>query len=351
MIGILERARQRFGGWAMTALLASVALSLVAATTAPAAAQQVCAPAVQGGGLQTYPLLAGQTIDAGTVSVAVSGSNVLVTYATSGGWQLSAAHLWTGNQISDLPQTKTGNPIPGKFTYVSGDITGKTTYTFTIPLSILSFSCPSEAVSYYMAAHAAVRKTKADGTYQTETGWSQGSPITSRGNWATFSTFTLTCECTTPPGLVVACDTAFAKGTPSISFLDLGFERWGWTNGPLGTGSYSMDIWAGAAQSDTTKGTHVGTLSVLYDDTYDAAVVTYQMSPGFWMEETHLYVGSDRLPKFKQGNKFVETVAPGQYPYIHDDLEGVTRDSYAVSPLSGFIYVVAHAVVCHWQQQ
>ena len=44
-----------------------------------------------------------------------------------------------------------------------------------------------------------------------------------------------------------ATETAFAYSeTYSDCFLNYGFNRWGWTNGPLTEGSYSFDIYAGA---------------------------------------------------------------------------------------------------------
>ena len=57
--------------------------------------------------------------------------------------------------------------------------------------------------------------------------------------------------------------------------------------------------------------------------------------------ETHLYVGSE--PLATDGNENY-TVAPGQYPTIHDELANVSSDSYTVT-VSGDIYVVAHATV------
>jgi len=61
------------------------------------------------------------------------------------------------------------------------------------------------------------------------------------------------------------------------------------------------------------------------------------------MDATHLYVGTEHLPRKKNGDF---TTAPGQYPYKHDPLNDVTTDTYTVTGLSGEIYVVAHAVVC-----
>ena len=55
-----------------------------------------------------------------------------------------------------------------------------------------------------------------------------------------------------------------------------------------------------------------------------------------------MYVGNEILPR----NNSEFTVAPGQYPDIHGDLDGTTTDEYSIENLSGTIYVVAHAVVC-----
>jgi hypothetical protein len=333
----------KFGKSKSTGVLVAALCALAMVLGAGMASAQ-CVKTADGSGL--FTLYAGQSIPVGSVVVATSGGNLVVTYSTTGGWELTEAHLWIGNTLGDMPQTKTGNPIPGKFPYNSGDLGGLTSYTFSVPLSnpAISFSCPSPDVIYFFAAHAAVRKQLDDGTYQTETGWSEGSPLTSKGNWATFSTFTLSCDCGDLGGGKV-CETAFAfNSSAATCFNELNFERWGWTNGPLTAGSYEMDIYAGAAQCDTSKGILVGTLSVVYDGT--TAVVTYNLEPGFGLEETHLYVGNEMLPKFKQGKNFVQTVSPGQYPYIHETLEGADSDTYTVS-ISGPIYVIAHAVVCY----
>ena len=138
----------------------------------------------------------------------------------------------------------------------------------------------------------------------------------------------------------VSCETAYGFG--DTCFLDLGFSRWGWTIGTLEaqTDTFTFDIYAGAAQCDTSKGTLVGNLTVTYDGS--TAVVTYTMNSGYTMSETQLYVGNDNLPS----DNGSPTVAPGQYGNIHDDLDEVSTDSYTISGLSGPIYVVAHATVC-----
>ena len=306
-----------------------------------------CVVTSDGSGTQCFPLLAGQTIDAGTVCLSIDAGALNVTYSTTGGWELTEAHLWVGQTLDDLPQTKTGNPIPGKFPYNSGDITGLTSFTFSIPLTnpLINFSCPSDDVTFLLAAHAALRKPNGDGTFQTETGWSDGSPITTKGNWATFSTFTLSCDCGGGEA-VTACETAFAFGGASARCFELdGFNRWGWTNGPLNQGTYTFDLYAGAGQCDLSKGTLVGSVTINYTGT--TVTVTYTMTNGWWATETHVYVGTAKYPQFKQGKQMVDTVAPGQYPYIHGELDDVTTDTYNLGPFSGPIQVIAHAGVCH----
>lgn len=80
-------------------------------------------------GNSSWTLFAGQAIDSGTVSAEVVGSNLEVLYTTTNGWELTEAHLWVGSTKADMPQTRKGSPIPGRFPYNSGDITGVTSHT------------------------------------------------------------------------------------------------------------------------------------------------------------------------------------------------------------------------------
>ncbi len=141
------------------------------------------------------------------------------------------------------------------------------------------------------------------------------------------------------------CETLFAFGSdnPSTCFMDNGSSRWGWTIGPLEGGYYTFELYAGAGQCETVKGTSVGTLSVDFDADTGIAEVVYTMADGFVLNETHLYVGSDPYPLDNNGNP---TVSPGQFPNKNDELNEASGDSYTVSDLSGPIYVIAHGVVC-----
>ncbi len=154
------------------------------------------------------------------------GDALRITYATRDGWELTEAQLWVGSRIGELPQTTSWNPTPGKFPHKAA-FGGATTHTFSIPLSSpeLNFSCPGDDSIYCVAAHAALRKRVG----QTETGWSEGSRLTAKGNWATFSTVTLTCLCSVENAFPAgpSCNTAFAyDANANASFLDYGFSRW-----------------------------------------------------------------------------------------------------------------------------
>jgi len=123
-------------------------------------------------------------------------------------------------------------------------------------------------------------------------------------------------------------ETAYAKGDNAICFIPT-FSNWGWTN-PIKPGEYTWDLWAGAAQCDTSKGMLVGSVDVDYDDD-GTLTVEFEVDDDYILIETHVYAGEDKFPQQQRGRRTVDTVAPGQY-YIEDDL-------------SGEIYVIAHAVV------
>ena len=125
------------------------------------------------------------------------------------------------------------------------------------------------------------------------------------------------------------CETAFARGdNGDTCFIGNGFNRWGWTIGPLAEGDYSYEIYAGAGQCDIDKGALAGTVDVSYSG--GEVSVTYNIDPAYSVEETHTYAGNDMFPV---GNNGKATVAPGQYT--------------VGTNLSGEIYVIAHAVVCN----
>ncbi len=309
-------------------------------------------------GVRSDIIYAGQHIPVGTVTTEIVGTDLVVTYATTDGWELVETQLWVGTDLTEMPQNKKGSPKIGNFPYKS-TFFAATTHSVSIPLDALGFTCPSDATDYIIAAHSSVQLVDGEGVItQTETGWSEGSLFVEKGMWGTYSTITFTCE-----NLLVdsksasVCETAFAYsgGTNAIdedmthSFLDITEEdatlnRWGWSNGTITEGVYEWDIYAGAGQSDISKGVLVGTLVVDYNGS--TAQVTYNIDAPYYMDENHLYVGNDILPRDTNGQY---TVAPGMYPSIHD-LADTSVDTHIVYDVSGDVHVVAHATVCGFSE-
>jgi len=347
--------RHSISNWLAVAVTATVASACSEGSTSPELAGPDLALTVDNAntaGAYCTDLLAGQTTDAGDVCVSVDGSSLNVTYSTTDGWELTEAHLFVGESQEDMPQTRKGNPKIGNFPYNSGDITGATTHTFSVDLTQLGFDASltaCEVRDLFLAAHGAVRKDKGDGTYQTETGWGNGTPLVDRGSWATG--FYVSIGCTGDDPKEGDTETAFAFGGAALAtcFIgadfdgdgtDDGFNRWGWSNGALGEGDYSFDVYAGAGKCDLAKGTLVGTFSLSYAS--GTATATFDVVAPYYLTETHLYVGAEPLARDVNGDY---TVAPGQYPTIHGDLDNVSTDTYTITGLSGSVYVVAHATV------
>jgi hypothetical protein len=123
-------------------------------------------------------LMAGQTMNAGTVSVTNDANYYYVTYTTANGWVLTQTHLYVGS-CATIPVNNPGNPIPGQFPYNSTH-SYTTTYTYQVPISVIGAgNCGC------IAAHAVVVKLNSSGGVASQqTGWGNGTPINpGSGNW------------------------------------------------------------------------------------------------------------------------------------------------------------------------
>ncbi|NVM57462.1 MAG: hypothetical protein HWN51_05020 [Desulfobacterales bacterium] len=93
-------------------------------------------------------------IPVGQVTVAVSDSSLIVTFTTTGDWEMTETHLYVG----DIPPDKLA---PGKFPFKHEDLGGVTSDEYVIPLA--------QGGILYIAAHAVVETD--DGCWQEETAW------------------------------------------------------------------------------------------------------------------------------------------------------------------------------------
>lgn len=135
------------------------------------------------------------------------------------------------------------------------------------------------------------------------------------------------------------CETAYAKGEAGICFLTLSpiaGNNWGWTNliTPGYTGQWPM--YAGAGQCDISKGTLVGHVDVSYIG--GTITVDYVLDSGFNLDETHVWIGADKLP-VKKG---IYQTAPGKFNY-----NGL--DPVVLTGQTGNKYVAVHAGVCWYE--
>ena len=265
-----------------------------------------------------------QTVTPGTVTVGNDETMLYVTFETSGDWNFTSTILYVGPADS-VPGTinpdGTGDFPIWQFPYKVWHGPGIQEYTFIIDLNDLD-SC------FIVVAYSNIKNVSTGEEYIV---WGK-SNLKNLGFY--FEYCIQECE---PPSY--DCETAYAYGDDlATCFIDIpgvNSNNWGWSNGPISDpSSYSWDIYAGAGQCDISKGTLVGTLDVDYSG--GTVTVTYNIDADFTLEETHLFVGDEMLPR-KHNNKF--TTAPGQFPYSGES-------SFTIDGLSGDIYVVAHSVVC-----
>ena len=129
-------------------------------------------------------LVAGQNIVVGTVTVSNDAENLYVIYKTDDEWKITETHLAVADSLEGIPQTKKGNPIPGKFPYSSNHDPAVTECTYTIPLENLG-------AELCIAAHAKVEKQIDGVIIQEETAWGYGDDFDG-ANWATYFNYTVT---------------------------------------------------------------------------------------------------------------------------------------------------------------
>jgi len=278
---------------------------------------------------QSVTLYAGQNTAAGTVSTEVIGTDLVVTYQAAAGWQFTETHFWVGDDLTTLPKNKAGNPTLGHFPYLSGALSGASTWSVTIPLATLDASCGDTLLA---AAHAAMQQVDGSGNVlRTETGWGAGTRLVAKGSWATYFSFTV--ECPPPPPPVTpdtTCETAWALGQQTFDELDIA-TRWGWVLEV--DGFAEVPIYAAAGNNVIANGTLVGNLTVVASGS--SVTVTYEMLPGFTMGVAQLYVG----------NTLPTTAAPGQLGNIHD-LTDASSDTFTVAYSGTHVFIAAHADVC-----
>jgi len=142
----------------------------------------------------------GEGLDVGDIIVSNNATHIVVEFTTTGDWCMTETHLHIAPQgdvetpAEGIPQTKKGNPIPGKFDYSTDftdhDCTNQVKYTLSIPL-------PNDCDlgdDVVIAAHAAVQEPIleefGEPTFRYETAWGNGEDFEGK-NWAMYFTYTI----------------------------------------------------------------------------------------------------------------------------------------------------------------
>jgi len=130
----------------------------------------------------SFPLYADQDWLVGEVLVWDDGTQLCVKYQLdpvifANGWGITETHLAVGKLLSDIPQTKKDNPIPGKFHYGDDDLEGvKEDGPYCIDFEDIGedgVNCEDEV---YVAAHAVIERCVTESfTFNPELAWSRSS--------------------------------------------------------------------------------------------------------------------------------------------------------------------------------
>lgn len=140
--------------------------------------------------------IAGQTIEAGIITVRNDYDNVYVTFETKDGWLIEQTHLFIGpKEILLNPANgyvnKNGSPKNGQFPYGNAFDPLVTEWEFALPIVDLYAMyglTPEEAgdVCPIVAAHAVVKKEIEPDVWQEETAWGEGEKFVNKGNWSMY---------------------------------------------------------------------------------------------------------------------------------------------------------------------
>jgi hypothetical protein len=137
--------------------------------------------------VSSVTLFAGRTIDVGAVVIANDGERLCVTYNTTGTWFLTENHLDIALTPGEIPQTNSGNPRPGQFSYSHILTTPVQTDEHCFTLAELGYE-PGAVL--YIAAHSKVVRMENGRTVQSESAWGDGIPFPG-ANWATYMEHTI----------------------------------------------------------------------------------------------------------------------------------------------------------------
>ena len=124
------------------------------------------------------PLIAGQHIEVGSITVTNNETSIVIVYETTGEWGITETHVDVAVDYSGLHTTGSGNPQPGKFDQQTSH--PQPVMKVTHVIDDLEWSV---GMDIYIATHAVVVSQQGD-----ETAWAGDLDFPGR-NWATYFTY------------------------------------------------------------------------------------------------------------------------------------------------------------------
>ena len=127
----------------------------------------------------------------GTVEVSNNDVNLTVTFTiTADDWYLNETHVAVADALDDIPQTKKGNPRPGRFDHKMEQVPGVKTFQYNISLAdivttdgVLCIAAHAEVTNMDEVVY--VDPETGEIYYREETAWGDGEPFGGR-NWAMY---------------------------------------------------------------------------------------------------------------------------------------------------------------------
>ena len=238
----------------LSALAAMAILVAVAFVGLPTTADDICH---KGSSYETR-LMAGQTIEVGTVTVWIDSDSLHVEYEiTAEGWYITETHLALAvvdvctDCPGDIPTTKSGNPKNGQFAFSEDDgiydIAFDDSGIIDGPFEIGDCLC--------IAAHAVVEKRVGGVVVDEQTGWGEG-PGFSGKNWAMYF-------CWEPKYPIIPTGsigyTIYNPGTNTDSYWDTKITSGASGNVP---GNAWLHGWCVETGQTIGEGSHTGTMSI-----------------------------------------------------------------------------------------
>lgn len=203
-------------------------------------------------------LYAGQVLDIGKVIIGNDEDTLFVTIETNKDWLMTNTKVFVG-AADDIPVTKKGNPVRGKFTYKTDHAPFIGTFTYKILLADLG-------KEFVVATHADVvsiekEKNKIIVTGE-ETAWGYGDATFDGNAWGWYLNYKVKPCC--PDHVIVFRDHLPWNNNSQINVL----EAMGFTNGK-GTNQYELATSA-----------EIGVLSL--DPYHDLVIITNDQRQAFY---------------------------------------------------------------------